>query len=374
MLELGSKITAPKTASQQRIDTDSPIDLSAFDREALLAQPRFNPLNFFHYFADKYAQEMTLLRKAFVHPCSVEPKANIYLEALSPQLQRELEHRAPKLLQPESFNGIGEHLMACALMARFVAQRMHLGKEEERIVVSAALTHDSNKAVEAMRSKLGRALRELEGAKDADSQTLHAAVRNELEHKIPGLLGQIRQPYSEAAYAGVAQMLERLGFERRTAAQVVECGRTTGHRSFHLLVEANSSGGYSLVPGELLSKIVHAVDDHTHSPVFQPGKREDTVYLSPAERMVASEFMQRYSFMLQEGLAIDQTGKVVSEVNLAALPSGLRNPVSYMNFQPLLARAINAELKALIDPDSDIHPDYFLKSLALSSMEKLRAI
>lgn len=68
----------------------------------------------------------------------------------------------------------------------------------------------------------------------------------------------------------------------------------------------------SLVPNRLVDKIIHLADDMTSTSIPQPGERTLTVYLTPWERMIASDFYNRYPHLWKEELAFDMQGSVVT--------------------------------------------------------------
>lgn len=288
------------------------------EREAILAEARpFDPLTRLGEFAERFPFAIQILRIGGVHPTEDAVMDNPYTGKP----------------HDESFTNIGEHCLAVASLASTLAFRLHgrgiLSSEEAGLVTSRALVHDANKRIEIMRRN---------------------AVRE----------GAIDDAYSPRAYETIKPILQAQGIDQELVDYMAGSGKETGHLSIRDFL-ALPDGIPSLVPDRFAEKIIHLADDMTSTSIPLPGERPLTVYLTPWERMIASEFPTRYPFLWKEGLAFDTQGAVTVVSDIAQAESNLSYVRSYAYWQPWVSNEICQEIQSIVDPESKQRPEYFIK-------------
>lgn len=290
------------------------------ERETILAEARpFDPLNRLTEFSERFPFAMQILRIGGVHPTEDAKMDNPYTGKP----------------HDESFTNIGEHCLAVASLAQTLAfmlqEKGALSKERAELATSRALVHDSNKRIEIMRRN---------------------AVRE----------GVIDDAYSPKAYDTIRLVLQSQRIDQELVAYIAGAGKETGYlsiRDFLIL----SEGRPSLIPDRFLEKIIHLADDMTSTSTPLPGERPLTVYLTPWERMVASDFPNRYPFLWREGLAFDTQGAITVVPDIAQAESNLSYVRSYAYWQPYVSNEICREIQSIVDPESKQRPEYFVKDL-----------
>lgn len=251
------------------------------ERAAILSEARpFDPLTRLTEFSDRFPLAIQILRIGGVHPTEDARMDNPYTGKP----------------HDESFTNIGEHCLAVASLAQTLAFRLQqrgvLLTEDVELVTSRALVHDANKRIEIMRRN---------------------AVRE----------GAVEEAYTPKAYETIRPILEAQGIDPELINYMAGAGKETGHlsiRDFLML----SDGIPSLEPDRFAEKIIHLADDMTSTSIPLPGERPLTVYLTPWERMVASDFPNRYPFLWKEGLAFDRQGEVVTVQDIETADRSLR--------------------------------------------------
>lgn len=296
-------------------------------REAILAEARpFDPLTSLADFERRFPNAMRILRIGGVHPTEGAKMDNPYLH------------------QPddESFANVGEHCLAVACFAESIAQRLQergiFTQAEADWVIQRALVHDGNKRLEVFRKKALRA-------------------------------GIIKDAYSPQAYETIRPILLAQDIDQATVEYMARAGAETSHLSIASFLRLED-GIPSLTPGRMIDKIVHLADDCTSTSIPEKGEKPLTVYLTPWERMVASEFPTRYSFLWREGLGFNPAGEVVVIPDITAADRNLRWVRSYACYQPFVSNLICREIQAMIDPANARRPEYFVKDLVNKALIK----
>lgn len=290
------------------------------EREAILAEARpFDPLTRLGEFAERFPFAIQILRIGGVHPTEDAVMDNPYTGKP----------------HDESFTNIGEHCLAVASLAATLAFRLHergiLSSGEAGLVTSRALVHDANKRIEIMRRN---------------------AVRE----------GAIDDAYSPRAYETIKPILQAQGIDQELVDYMAGSGKETGHLSIRDFL-ALPDGIPSLVPDRFAEKIIHLADDMTSTSIPLPGERPLTVYLTPWERMVASDFPNRYPFLWKEGLAFDTQGVVAVVPDIAQAEPNLSYVRSYAYWQPWVSNEICQEIQSIVDSENRQRPEYFIKDL-----------
>lgn len=154
------------------------------------------------------------------------------------------------------------------------------------------------------------------------------------------------------------------GVQPEIVALVLKAGEISGHGSFSLLTKGRlPNEGFTVSDDLLPALLVHNVDDHVSSPF----DRSPSMILTVRERMIASDFHNRYKFMLVEGIGIDADNRVVDVKDINNPPAGVAQTVSYMNFQPLLADAVNVLIAKEMGVEG-ADPKTFLRDLIVSAL------
>lgn len=281
----------------------------------------FDPLQYMGNLAVAFPQAMQILETGGVHPASDAEMLNPYT----------------KEQDKESFKNIGEHCLAVACAARLLAGLIYVSGYIQRsditIITERALVHDANKRLEVMRRKAVAA-------------------------------GFIDDAYSLAAYDTVEAILQHKGISKSLVDYMTDAGSETGHNSLgSFLILKNREP--LLIEGDLTRKIIHLADDMTASSIPLPGERPETTFLTPVERMVASNFRKRYPWMWKEGLAFDNDGKVVKLNDVENVDPDLLWPESYAYWQIFIAREICKELQQMIAPGNEDESMQFIKDLVI---------
>lgn len=292
-------------------------------REAILGEARpFDPLSRLAEFTAKYPFAMQILRIGGVHPTEDTRMDNPYTN------------------QPdfESFINIGEHNLAVGSFAGVVAKRLQevgaLTDEDVEWTTVRGLVHDANKRLEILRRNAMRA-------------------------------GVIEDAYSPKAYDTIRPILLAQGIEPDLVEYLAKAGAETSHLSIPSFLELRD-GLPSLVEGRLVDKIIHLADDCTSTSIPKEGERPLTVYLTSWERMVASDFPNRYPYLWTEGLGFDPYGEIVLIKDINEEERNLRWVRNYAYWQPWTSNEICREIQTLLDPESKQKPEYFVKDLVNS--------
>jgi len=293
------------------------------EKEAILAEARpFDPLSRLLEFEKRFPLAMRILHIGGVHPTEDSKMDNPYTGRP--------DH--------ESFTNIGEHCLAVASLTYTLALRLHqngvLSPEDVDRATSRALVHDANKRLEIMRRN---------------------AVRE----------GIIEDAYSPQAYETIRPILLAQEVDLDMVNYMVQAGSETSHLSISSFLTLDD-GIPALTSGRLVDKIIHLADDMTSTSIPQPGEKPMTVYLTPWERMVASEFPNRYPFLWTEGLAFDMDGKVITVQDIGTADRGLRWIRPYAYWQPFVSNEICREIQGILDPGNKQKPAYFVKNLVNS--------
>lgn len=279
----------------------------------------FDPLTRLEHFSKRFPSAMAILRIGGVHPAEQIEMVNPYTN------------------QPDAevFTNIGEHCLAVACFAEVIATKLYekdfLKEVDAAQTPEKGLIHDANKRIEVLRRK---------------------ALKT----------GVIEDAYSPKAYETIRPILLAQGIDQETVDYMARAGSETSHLSIKDFLTL-TDGIPSLTPGRMVDKIIHLADDMTATSIPQAGEKPQTVYLTPWERMVASEFPDRYPFLWKEGLGFDSAGKVVSIQDIKTAEKNLLWVRSYAYWQPFISNEICQEIQNIIDPKSPQKPEYFIKEL-----------
>lgn len=96
------------------------------------------------------------------------------------------------------------------------------------------------------------------------------------------------------------------------------------------------------------------------------GSRPITAFQICWERMLASQFIEKYFFLWTEGLIHDGKGSITSVRDLNQIPEGQSLIGDYAQLQVLVANSISRELQLYIDPGSPEEAQSFIRRIVNS--------
>jgi hypothetical protein len=235
--------------------------------------------------------------------------------------------------EAESFANVGEHCLAVACCVDVLSNRLVkanvLTKNEATASVERGLTHDVNKPYEIMRRNYMKAL------------------------------GNVAAAYTPSAYETIRPQLEAQGISSELIEYIALAGKETGHGSLSNFLTP-TDGIPSLASGNWMEKIIHLADDMTSTSIPEEGEKPKTLFLTPWERMITSDFSQRYGWMWKEGLGYDEkVGKFVAVKDFENPEEGIIHARHYAFWQAFVSRGIAREIQQLLFAG----PEYLIKEL-----------
>ncbi|MFN5062766.1 MAG: HD domain-containing protein [Pseudomonadota bacterium] len=278
----------------------------------------FDPLSQLDRFEIEFPEQMKLFRLVGIHPTESTNPINPYTKATS----------------TENFSNIGEHCIAVAHCASKIAallvQQGLITDEDARWITERALVHDLNKPFEIMRRYAQKA-------------------------------GLAEDVYSVTAYEKLKPLLDEAGIAPELSEYLIKAGAETGHNSLKTFIVAGPDGYEGLVSGMVAEKIVHLADDMTFTNNPKEGQRPITAFMTCWERMLASQFIEKYPFLWNEGLVASDSGAITGVRDLKQIPEGQKIIGNYAELQVRVANSIARELQLLVDPGSPEKPESFIR-------------
>ncbi len=275
--------------------------------EILQRGKRFDPLSRLDEFEQRFPLAMKVLELAGVHPTK----------------PREIFDPYKKAIDKSDWRNVGEHCLAVAHAGLQIAEELKrlgiLTQEAVERIGERCLVHDAAKRYEGLRRNAAKA----------------------------GIF--VGDAYSASAHEALGNALKGEGLSAELADYLTRSGSETGHLSFRLFVEPLPHAKFKTSTLSISDKIIHLADDMTYTELIE-GRSPETMYLIPAERMVAAEFGTRYPWMFKEGLATDSKGKVVDVKDIGNLPENYEPIGTYAYLQPRISGAICHDLRNLIAP------------------------
>lgn len=295
------------------------------EKQAVLASAKpFDPLTRLENFTNRFPLAMQILRIGGVHPTEDSRLVNPYTGEPD----------------DEVFTNIGEHGFAVACFTQTVAKPLQtqgiLTEAEVDQLAVRGLVHDANKRIEIFRRKAVKA-------------------------------GVIEDAYSPKAYETIRPILQAQGIDQESIEYMAQAGSETSHLSLKDFLILDD-GMPTLTPGKLIDKLIHLADDMTHTSIPAEGERPLTIYLTPWERMVASDFPTRYPFLWKEGLGFNPDGQIITISDIATADKKMRWVRNYAYWQVFISNGICQEIQGIIDPESKQQPEYFVKELVNSTL------
>lgn len=280
----------------------------------------FDPLSQLDRFEREFPEQMKLFRLVGIHPTESSNPVNPYTKATS----------------TENFSNIGEHCIAVAhcasKLAAVLEQQEFISDDDARWITERALVHDLNKPFEIMR-------------RDAQKAGLAEDV------------------YSVTAYEKLRPLLDKAGISPDLSEYLIKAGAETGHNSLKTFIVAGPNGYEGLVSGMIAEKIVHLADDMTFTNNPKEGQRPITAFMTCWERMLASQFIEKYPFLWNEGLVATDFGTIIAVRDLTKIPEGQKKIGNYAELQVRVANSIARELQLLVDPTSPEKPESFIRKV-----------
>lgn len=284
-------------------------DFSEFEdvsREVILARGKsFDPLSRFAEFEQRFPQAMEVLDLAGVHPTR----------------HRDIFDPYKKVIDTSKWQNVGEHCLAVANAGIQIAEELArigiLSDTAVERIGERCLVHDATKRYEVLRRKAEKA-----GLFQGDA-------------------------YAASEYEALGQVLKDQGVDSDLADYLTHSGKETGHTSFRSFMKIHSNRKFGLADLPLADKIIHLADDITYTELVE-GRSPVTMYLTPAERMVAAEFNKRIPWMFEKGLALAPDQTITDVENVSNLPEGFTAIGTYAYLQPRISGAICHQLRNLI--------------------------
>lgn len=291
------------------------------------AAKKFDPYLYRGYFEENYPKALALIKLGGIYP----NKAGI-----SP----DMEDPYNQTMQKGNYTNIGEHVISAGFCFQAVAKPLlevdFLTEEEFDQGTEGALIHDASKRWELMRRDYAR--------------------------KNPGY-----EPYSDEAYKTVHEILVSKGVEEDLIKRMVESGKESGAQSFRRFIEITDENEILLKSRRMVDKILHLADDMTATTNPEEGSEPATAFLTPLERMIASNFKTRYKYMWVDGLAFDEQSVFVDNLKDVSNYPNLRRADTYAFYQSLISNAICRQIQTLLSSDSCELPEYYVKNLVNNS-------
>lgn len=278
----------------------------------------FDPLSRLAEFESQFPNELALFKTVGIHPTAAQTVQNPYTG----------------MSAADNFTNIGEHCLAVAHCAEKISgalvQAGLITVEDARWIVQRALVHDLSKPFEIMRR---------------DAQRSGASI----------------EVYSVSAYEKLKPILLASGVSDELAEYLVCAGKETGHNSLRDLIVAGPDGFAGLVTGRLAEKVVHLADDMTFTSIPKGGAKPITAFFTCWERMLASNFIEKYPFLWREGLAAESGGEIAAVGDVSNTAPGQRLLGHYAELQVLVANAIAREIQLLLSPECKMASENFVK-------------
>lgn len=266
----------------------------------------------------EFAPVANLFRKVGIHPVDVSPVYNPYT----------------KEMESESWGNVGAHCIAVGFAAKTVAEELaKVGAVEHadiKKITTRALIHDVLKPFEKFRAK-------------------HLKTNS-------------GDAYTPAAYESVKPHIEGMFDDPGLVSYLMSAGRETGHNSKAHFIKTEGQHWRGGLRGTIAEQIVHLVDDMT-STGLGTGGQVTNVYLTPWERMLQSNFLDKYPFMRTEGLGVDAHGEIIPLRDLQKIPEGIVILGSYWDLQVQVSDAICHKFQSILDSSSQAHPAAFMKGI-----------
>lgn len=283
----------------------------------------FDPLKYLTYFETRFPKELKLLYAVGIHP----------------QFKGRIINPYTKQPETQSYSNIGLHSLAVAFCAMRIADALFaeglISEEKLKWIVERALIHDLAKPYEIMRK---------------------AANRNFLDA-------------SYDAYEELKRLLVDIEMPKEVIEYLVTSGKETGHNSLKDFIQCNADGRFTgVVKGNLAEKVIHLADDMTFTTVQCNGSKPFTTFFTCWERMLASQFIERYPWMWTHGLGRTKDDSIISISDLSNPSPGVKVIGSYAELQARVADCIAQELQMSLKPSSKTPPQYYVKSLVTHAM------
>ncbi len=294
---------------------------------------RFDPFSQLEFFDSEYPEAMELIRLGGIYPSK---------DGRSPNMWDPYNQRTQKGYDEirGGYTNIGEHVVSTGFCSLAIAKSLNhegfIDESELDNVVESSLVHDASKRYELMRRDYAR------------------------QH--PGY-----DPYSDEAYAQLSEILATQGVNAELVDRMVAAGSETGHPSFKRFIRRTSAGAIVLSQRLITDQVIHLADDMTATTLPRKTKPVETAFLTPWERMVASDFPNRYRHLWINGVGFTFDGEAVDVVNVSKNHEGIVDAQIYARWQPTISNAICRRIMACLDPDNLLPPEYFVKKLVNDS-------
>ncbi len=275
-------------------------------------------------YVERFPMEMAVLRIGGVYPGE---QAEGFIDPYT------------KTVDNEYFGNVGEHCIAVANLSEILAKSVLGNDPLVKKITSRGLVHDATKRYEVMRKKAVKA----------------------------GII-DIKDAYSKQAYQTIKPLLEAKGIAPDIIEYMAEAGSETGHPSLPDFLKIENGDPILIKDNNLPQVIVHLADDMTSTPIVREGEKAETHYLTFPERMVASDFRNRYPGLFKQGFGFNENGKVELIDDVLDPHPELIHVKTNIEWQTWVAREMSKYLVSLITEEQVPDSEKYLKNLANSSL------
>lgn len=294
------------TLSPQQIAAD----LLSLDANTLIAEMSI-----------RHPDAFLLMKLTGIHPTVIQPILNPYTG----------------LIDNRDFRNVGQHSMACAFAARSIAQELLqlgiIGEDSLLEIEKRALMHDITKRLQVFRKEF---------------------------------YGTFLPPCPRQIEAELVEL--KIAPELRKDI-VLYSSQTGGENLVRFLALQN--GALNLRKEiNLADKIVRISDNMTSSALPEPGAAVTNYFVTWRERIVLSNFSQRYPEAFRLTLYSNEHQELVLEEPLQHPHDKQHAWGNSLEVENFITKIIASEIVDMLDPQTKKNPEIFLKELINSNLPK----
>ena len=287
----------------------------------------FEPLAYLEMFEIQYPEIFSLFELIGIHPTRSPAKV------LNPYSKKR---------EKNTFQNIGEHSIAVAYVAQQIAQHLNFSQQDFQSLTKRALLHDFLKPLEIMKKELNSKPSQ-KGLKEGQLKKLESQYIEELKIS-PQLSDLINQSAKETGHQNLKNFI------------------VTGHRSFEVKLPRETDT-------PLITAIVHLADDMTATGLINKSGKAQTFIVPPYQRIIASNFIDKYPWMWEQGLAFDLSKQDFVEIkNIQKISKNQTLVGNYADLQVFVAEGLCKKIQSFIEPYSTLNPTDFIKELVSPSL------
>ncbi len=270
--------------------------------EILSNAKKVNHIAWLKTFQGQFPSAFKLLQLCGIHPTQVEAKGD-------------------RPIRPH----VGQHSLAVAAATQVFTHALftksQLPLDECRATILRALLHDGNKPLEL--------------SADLDPSTTEG-----------------RNTILSAIYETELHRLMHQGINEKTISAARQAWGETGPYSIRRLLVVEHDRSIRLIKGKLSSKLLHLADMMSYTSIPRGDDEPLSAILTPWERILTSQAQTKNSWLFEQGLGINPSGRIIAIRNALIPPRGVVSLGNYAILHVVVAELIAEELKQLIDPTS----------------------